>query len=201
MKPGDAPWTQGSCNRDARGLALAVRAFALAPALVVALAAPVAGQQPSTVVAGPGSHEAVKKRALWTNCQGVTLRTVVDSDTDVAEESVWNAAEVALRSARIYFEDPETPEARSLWTVRVVVWGVGPANYVETALLEHVSDERDDYGPPDRGTGIHTVMTYRIETITANSNAATLLATVREQMDAFLVDYLRAHADCAEGSL
>lgn len=201
MKPGGAPWTQGSCSRDARGLALALRAFALVPALVVALNAPVAGQQPFTVVAGPRSHEMVKKRALWTNCQGVSLMTHVISDTDLSEESVWNAAEAALRSARVYFQNPENPRGSSLWTVRVVVAGAGPANYVETEFLEVVSDDRDDYGPPDRGTGTHTVMTYRIQTMTANADAAHLLATVREQMDSFLVDYLRAHADCAESSL
>ena len=103
---------QGSFGRDAGGAALAAKAFVLAPALVVALAAPVAGQLPYTVVAEPGSHEAVKKRALWTNCLGVSLSTRVSSDTDLSEERVWNAAEAALRSARIYY-DPQNPEMRS----------------------------------------------------------------------------------------
>ncbi len=127
--------------------------------------------------------------------------TGVDSDTDLSAESVWNAAEAALRSARVYYENPESPQGSSPWTVRVLVFGAGPANYVETGLLEIVSDDRDDYGPPDRGTGSHTVMTYRIQTVSANADAADLLAKVREQMDSFLVDYLRVHADCAEGSL
>ena len=165
-------------------------AFALAPAVVVALAAPVAGQQAYTVVAGPGSHEAVKKRALWTNCLGVSLRTRVSSDTDLSEESVWNAAEAALRSARVYYDDPQNPKVRSRWVVGVLVFGTGPANYVETGLLENVVDDRR----------VRTIMTYRTQTITANADAARLLAMVRKQMDSFLVDYLRAHADCAEGS-
>ena len=165
-------------------------AFALVPAFVVALAAPVAGQ-PATEVAGPRSHEAVKKRALWTRCLGVSLSTVVHSDTDLSEESVWNAAEAALRSARTYYQDLGYLEARSRWVLRVVVFGTGPANYVETGLFDSVSG--------DDG-GIYTVMTYRTYAITANYDAAELLATVREQMDAFLVDYLRANADCAEGS-
>lgn len=190
----------GSFSGDARAVALAARAFALALALVVALAAPVTGQRPYTVVAGPGSHEAVKKRALWTNCLGVSLMTRVFSDTDLSEESVWNAAEAALRSARIYFHDPEFPERTSRWRVRVFVFGAGPANYVETGLLETVFGDRDDSRPLEDSTGAHTVMTYRTQAISTNADAADLLAKVREQMDSFLVDYLRAHADCAQGS-
>ena len=191
----------GSFSGDARGVALAAKAFALALVFVVALAAPVTGQRPYTVVAGPGSHEAVKKRALWTNCLGVSLMTGVISDTDLSAESVWNAAEAALRSARVYFQNPEFPEGSSPWTVRVLVFGAGPANYVETGLLETVYGDRDDSGPPEGSTGSHTVMTYRTQAISTNADAADLLAKVREQMDSFLVDYLRAHADCAEGSL
>ena len=113
----------------------AAKAIALTVALVVVLAAPVAGQLPYTV-AGPGSHEAVKKRALWTNCLGVSLVTLVRSDTDLSQESLWNAAEVALRSARVYYEDPADPEVRSRWNVRVFVWGEASANYVAIEFLD-----------------------------------------------------------------
>lgn len=165
-------------------------ALALILALVIALPPPVAAQ-PATEVAGPGSNEAVKKRALWTDCFGMSLITHVDSDTDLAEEGVWNAAEAALRSARVYYQDPTYPEARSRWKLKVLVFGVGPANYVETGLSETVSG--------DEG-GVYTVMTYRTQFISVNADGAKLLAKVREQMDTFLVDYLRANSDCVERS-
>lgn len=207
---------QGSFGRDAGGAALAAKAFVLAPALVVALAAPVAGQLPYTAVAEPGSHEAVKKRALWTNCQGVSLSTRVTSDTDLSEESVWNAAEAALRSARIYY-DPQNPEMRSRWVVMVRVWGGASAHYVAIEFLdthagsvvadwtlEQLADD-DGVVPGDLdflASGSYTVMTYRVHALgSGRGNTADLLGSVRTQMDTFLVDYLRAHANCAEGSL
>ena len=156
-----------------------VYAFALAPALVVALAAPVAGQLPFTVVAEPGSHEAVKKRALWTNCLGVSLSTRVSSDTDLSEERVWNAAEAALRSARIYY-DPQNPEVRSRWVVMVRVWGGASAHYVAIEFLdthagsvvadwtlEQLADD-DGVVPGDLdflAGGSYTVMTYRVHAL------------------------------------
>ena len=171
---------QGSFGRDAGGAALAAKAFVLAPALVVALAAPVAGQLPYTAVAEPGSHEAVKKRALWTNCQGVSLSTRVTSDTDLSEESVWNAAEAALRSARIYYDDPRNPEVRSRWEVMVRVWGGASAHYVAIEFLdthagsvvadwtlEQLADD-DGVVPGDLdflASGSYTVMTYRVHAL------------------------------------
>ena len=212
VKPSDVAWMHGSFSRDARGVALAVRAFALAPALVFVLAAPVAGQLP--YMAGPGSHEAVKKRALWTNCLGVSLSTLVSSDTpNLSEESVWNAAEVALRSAGIYYENPGMT---SRWEVRVLVWGVASAHYVAIEFLDQlagqvVADWTLDQSAGDDGVvpgdldflrGTYSVMTYRVQSLGGGqASAADLLGSVRRQMDTFLVDYLRAHADCAEGSL
>lgn len=192
-----------------------MRAFALALPLVVALAAPVAGQLPYAAVAGPASHEAVKKRALWTNCIGVSLSTHVNSDTpDLSEESVGKAAEAALRSARVYYA-PENPAKVSRWVVRVVVWGVAhSAHYVAIefldtmagrAVLDQLADAGVVSGDLDflRGGGPfgYSAMTYRVHRLgSGQASAAVLLAGVREQMDTFLVDYLRAHADCAEGS-
>ena len=194
-------------------MALAARAFALAPALVFALAAPVAGQ--ILEVAEPGSHEAVKKRALWTNCLGVSLSTRVKSDTPgFSEESVWNEAEAALRSAGIYYGNREM---RSRWDVRVLVLGVASAHYIaiefsDTMAGRLVTDwtldqsaDADGVVPSDldflRG-GWYSVMTYRVHRVGSGQfSAADLLGSVRKQMDTFLVDYLRAHADCAEGSL
>lgn len=203
---------QGSFSRDARGVALAARAFALAPALVVALATPAAGQLPFTVVAEPGSHEAVKKRALWTNCLGVSMSTHVSSDTDLSEESVWNAAEAALRSARVYYEDPKN-QSRSRWDVRVRVWGVESAHYVAIEFLDimaggMVADwtieqlgNNDGVVPGDLDflRDGYSVMTYRVHRLgSGQASAADLLGSVRRLMDTFLVDYLRAHADCGE---
>ena len=199
-----------------RGRVQVRAAFALAPALVVALAAPVAGQLPFTVVAEPGSHEAVKKRALWTNCLGVSLSTRVTSDTDLSEESVWNAAEAALRSARIYYDDPQNPEFHSRWLVMVRVWGGASTHYVAIEFLdtgagsvvadwtlEQLADD-DGVVPGDLDflAGWYTVMTYRVHALgSGRGSPADLLGRVRTQMDTFLVDYLRAHANCAEGSL
>ena len=182
-----------------------VYALTLVSALFVAPTAPVAGQA-TTEVAGPGSHEAVRKRALWTRCSGLSLAIDVQSDTDLSVESVWNAAEVALRSARVYYQDPKADEAglvdygggvvarsRSRFVLKVWVFGAGSAHYVETALLSTEARDNDD--------GVTTVMTYRTANVVrGNVPAASLLARVRDQMDAFLVDYLRANADdCAEG--
>ena len=179
MKPRGVPWMQGSFGRDAGGAALAAMAFGLAPALVVVLAAPVAGQLPYTVVAESGSHEAVKKRALWTNCLGVSLSTLVISDTDLSEESVWNAAEAALRSARIYYEDPN-PRRSSRWVVMVRVWGGTSAHYVAIEFLDTLGGSviadwtieqlasDDGVVPSDLdflGGGSYTVMTYRVHAL------------------------------------
>ena len=188
---------QGSFDRDARGAPLAATAFLLAPALVVALAAPVAGQ-----VAGPESHEAVKKRALWTNCLGVSLRTLVSSDTDLSEESVWNAAEAALRSARIYY-DSQTVSSR--WVVMVRVVGVGSAHSVTIEFLDAAAEVTgwalEQSADDDRvalAAGVYTVVTYRVGDLSSGrANPADLLGRVRTHMDAFLVDYLRAHPNCA----
>lgn len=214
MKPRKVPWMQGSFGRAAGSVARAARVFALAPALVAALAAPVAGQLPYTV-AGPGSHEAVKKRALWTNCLGVSLVTLVRSGTDLSQESLWNAAEVALRSARVYYEDPEDPEVRSRWNVRVLVWGEASAHYVAIEFLDTLAGRvvadwtieqlaGGDVGPSDLDflRGMYAVMTYRVQSLGGGrASPDSLLGEVRRQLDTFLVDYLRANADCDEGSL
>ena len=181
-----------------------VYALTLVSVLLVVPTAPVAGQV-TAQVAGPGSNEAVKKRALWTGCSGLSLAIDVQSDTDLAEESVWNAAEVALRSTRVYYQAPDADEAglvdygggvvvrsRSRFVFKVSVFGVGSAHYLETALLSTEVRDNDD--------GVTTVMTYRTASVVrGNAPAASLLAKVREQMDTVLVDYLRANADCAEG--
>ncbi len=211
---------QDRSSRDARGVALAVRAFALAPALVVSVAsafvvAPVGGQEPEylsiyTPVPGPASPDHVVKRALWTNCEGVSLMASVNSDTDLAEESAWNAAEAALRSAGIYSENPR-------WVVRVSVWGAGSAHYVAIEFLDTLAgwvvagwtlDQAADAEGVVPGEldflagGSSAVMTYRVQGLSSGQASATdLLGEVRRQMDTFLVDYLRAHVDCAEGSL
>ena len=188
---------QRSFGRDARRAALAAKAFAVAPALVLALAAPVAAQ-----VADPESHEAVKKRALWTNCLGVSLSTHVTSDTDLSAESVWNAAEAALRSARIYYDDPGVS---SRWVVMVRVWGGGSAHYVGIEFLDMAAEvtgwaleqSADDDGVV-LAAGYYTVMTYRVHDLgSGRASPADLLGRVRTHMDAFLVDYLRAHPNCA----
>ena len=201
------------CGRDTmKKLAVIACCAAMASALVVA---PVGGQEQEyisiyTPVPGPGSPEDVKKRALWTNCEGVSLESSVDSDTDLSEESVWNAAEAALRSAGIYSEDPR-------WVVRVFVWGKASAHYVAIEFLDTlagwvVADRTLEESAGDDGVvpgdldflagGSSAVMTYRVQSLASGRvNADRLLAGVRRHMDTFLVDYLRAHADCAEGSL
>lgn len=133
----------------------------------------------------------------------------VNPGTDLAEESVWNAAEAALRSAGIYSEDPR-------WVVRVFVFGGRSAHYVAIEFLDTlagwvVADWTLDQSAEDDGVvpgdldflagGSSAVMTYRVQAVSGGrGNAADLLGEVRRQMDTFLVDYLRAHADCAEGS-
>lgn len=194
-----------------RKLAVIACYAALASAFVVA---PAGGQEQQylsiyTPVPGPGSPDHVTKRALWTNCEGVSLMASVNSGTDLAEESVWNAAEAALRSAGIYSEDRR-------WAVRVFVFGGQSAHYVAVELLDTlagwvVADWILDQSADDDGVvpghldflagGSSAVMTYRVQTVGSGGNAADLLAEVRRQMDTFLVDYLRAHANCAAASL
>jgi len=185
---------------------------ALASAFVVA---PVEGQEPEYIsiyapVPAPGSPETVKKRALWTGCKGASLMPSVASDTDLSEESVSNAAEAPLRSAGIYSED-------SRWVVRVFVWGGASAHYVAIEFLDTlagwvVADRTLEESADDDGVvpgnldfltgGSSAVMRYRVHVLLGGRlDDADLLGEVRRQMDTFLVDYLRAHADCDEGSL
>ena len=191
-------------------------AFALAPVLVVALAAPVAGQMGR--VTGPESPEELKKRALWTGCTGVSLAVNVDHN-GISKESVWNAAEVPLRSARVYYENPEDPTEFSRWTVRVVVWGVATATYVAVEFLDDVAGslvtrriidqstaDEVESGDLDFLFGTYTVQTYRVESLGGGQIGAAdhpllashVLESVRKLIDLFLVDYLRAHADCGQ---
>ena len=148
--------------------------------------------QVNPLVTSPNSDEAVKKSALWTDCATVGLGVSLYGDSDLSLESVWNAAEVALRSTGIYFQENPDSHIRPIWRVVVSIALVGSAAHIETGFVKTYTGLGDD-----RQLVGHTVMLYRVTAVAANAADASLLATVREQMDAFLVDYLRANDDCA----
>ena len=137
-------------------------------------------------------NEAVDRFKLFTHCAAVKLVIDMSSrDTKISltKESVQTAVESRLRSARIY-----TSEAPDYFFFYVNIAVVGNAFGVDVKLHKKVFDSASQnwaYAPTwwTGSTGVH-----------GNQNANFILSSLSQQVDEFLVEYLRVNEEACQNN-